>query len=136
MSEVKKTTLSDRIRAAVRAFQGKPKDHIDVGVRVNRCSECKLQDLREVIGPKKYDKEVRHFYVALDDIIDTVNPKDTADLGNYLKDKCARGLLESLKNAGAITFFERTRPGPCPGVKEVHYEARIEVIMPEKEAEQ
>ena len=40
MNKVKKTTLKDRIRDAVRAFQGKPKDTIDLGVRVNRCDEC------------------------------------------------------------------------------------------------
>lgn len=40
MNKVKKTTLKNRIRDAVRAFQGKPKDTIDLGVRVNRCDEC------------------------------------------------------------------------------------------------
>lgn len=49
MSNVKKTTLLDRIRAAVRAFQGKPKDTIDVGVRVLRCNECEYK--------RKFDAE-------------------------------------------------------------------------------
>jgi hypothetical protein len=44
MNEVKKTTLKDRIRAAVRAFQGKPKDTFDLGVRVHRCDQCKRGD--------------------------------------------------------------------------------------------
>jgi hypothetical protein len=43
MSKVKKTTLLDRIRDTVRAFQGKPKDTIDVGVRVHRCHECEYK---------------------------------------------------------------------------------------------
>lgn len=54
MNEVKKTTLLDRIRAAVRAFQGKPKDHIDVGVRVVRCNECERGDCETCAYKRKF----------------------------------------------------------------------------------
>lgn len=55
MNNVKKTTLKDRIRAAVRAFQGKPKDHIDVGVRVNRCSECERGDCETCAYKREFE---------------------------------------------------------------------------------
>lgn len=136
MSNVKKTTLLDRIRAAVRAFQGKPKDTIDLGVKVHRCSECERIDPREVILPKKVDKEVRAFHACIDKCFVTETRVDREDKDNMFKNECALGLLRELKAAGAITFTTSERREPCPGVTKVHYETCIDVVMPEKEVKQ
>lgn len=136
MNEVKKTTLKDRIRAAVRAFQGKPKDHIDVGVRVNRCSECERLGPREVVLLKKVDKEVRAFHVCIDRVFITETRVDRKYRDNMFKNECALGLLRELKAAGAITFTASERKEPFPGATKVHYEAYIDVVMPEKKEAQ
>lgn len=135
MSEVKKTTLSDRLRAAVRAFLGKPKDYIDVGVRIKRCSECEHIDPREIILPKKVDKEVCTFHACIDRCFATETRVDREDMDNMFKNECALELLRELKAAGAITFTSSERREPCPGLTKVHYETCIDVVMPEKEAE-
>ena len=51
MNEVKRLTLKDRIKAAVRAFKGKPKNHltVDLGVSVHRCSECDRENVNKAV---------------------------------------------------------------------------------------
>lgn len=47
MNEIKKTTLKDRIKNAVRAFKGKPVTSVQFGIDVKRCDKCeyKIGDL-------------------------------------------------------------------------------------------
>jgi hypothetical protein len=40
MNKVIKTTMAMRIRAAWRALTGKPKNSIELGLEIKRCSEC------------------------------------------------------------------------------------------------
>lgn len=40
MNKVKKTTLTDRIKNAWRAFCGKPASSLSLGIDVKRCDEC------------------------------------------------------------------------------------------------
>ena len=56
MNEAKKTTLKDRIRNAVRAFQGKPKLTLDLGVRVHRCDECERSDCEACAYKRKFEE--------------------------------------------------------------------------------
>lgn len=48
MNEIKKTTFWDRIKAAWRAFQGKPKTSLSIGVEVKQCSKCDREQIREM----------------------------------------------------------------------------------------
>lgn len=43
MNNMKRTTLMDRIKNAIRAFQGKPIQSISLGVDVKRCDECEYK---------------------------------------------------------------------------------------------
>lgn len=43
MNEVKRTTLSDRIRNVIRAFKGQQIGSLQFGVEVKRCSECEFR---------------------------------------------------------------------------------------------
>ena len=40
MNKVKKTTLWDRLKAAARAFKGKPVGSLTFGLEIKRCDEC------------------------------------------------------------------------------------------------
>lgn len=44
MNKAKKTTLWDRLKAAARAFKGKPAGSITFGLEIKRCSECKRKE--------------------------------------------------------------------------------------------
>lgn len=44
MNAVKKTTLIDRIRAAIKAFRGKPIGHLYYGLEIKECSKCKYRN--------------------------------------------------------------------------------------------
>lgn len=56
MNKAKKTTLWDRIRAAVRAFQGKPKNTLQLGLRVTRCDECDRGDCEQCVYKHKFEE--------------------------------------------------------------------------------
>ena len=43
MNTISQTTLMDRIKNAIRAFQGKPIQSISLGVDVKRCDECEYK---------------------------------------------------------------------------------------------
>lgn len=43
MNAISQTTLMDRIKNAIRAFQGKPIQSISLGVDVKRCDECEYR---------------------------------------------------------------------------------------------
>lgn len=43
MNNINRTTLMDRIKNAVRAFQGKPIQSISLGLDVKRCDECEYK---------------------------------------------------------------------------------------------
>ena len=69
---MKKRTLLDRIRAAIRAFRGKPIGSVSFGIDVKRCSECDKNDNSGIwyicdrtlcpdCSPEcKYTSDVRH----------------------------------------------------------------------------
>ena len=40
MNKIKPTSLRDRVKAAVRAFRGKPISTLFLGVEVKRCDKC------------------------------------------------------------------------------------------------
>lgn len=46
MNDIKRTTLSDRFRNAIRGFKGKPIDILYLGVDVKRCCECEYKNDR------------------------------------------------------------------------------------------
>ena len=50
MSVVKKTTLITRIKAAIKAFRGKPIGHLYYGLELKECSKC---EYRKVCADKK-----------------------------------------------------------------------------------
>lgn len=127
MNEVKKTTLLDRIRAAVRAFQGKPKDHIDVGVRVNRCSEC--------------ERPVTSFFGCYEDEVFLPRISESAaEREERKRDQkllAAHRLLAELENAGALRYDIKTSEPTEFMTQRVICVAKLDVVMPEKkEAEQ
>lgn len=43
MNDMKRTTIIDRFKNAIRAFQGKPIQSISLGVDVKRCDECEYK---------------------------------------------------------------------------------------------
>ena len=43
MNQLKQTTLLDRIKNAIRAFQGKPIQTLSLGLDVKRCDECEYK---------------------------------------------------------------------------------------------
>lgn len=43
MNTVKKTTLLSRIRAAIKAFKGKPIGHLYYGLELKKCDECEYR---------------------------------------------------------------------------------------------
>ena len=57
MNKVKRTSLLDRLRAAGRAFIGKPAKSITFGVEVKRCSDCKRDDC-DTCGYKVHSRKV------------------------------------------------------------------------------
>ena len=57
MNEVKKTTMAMRIRAAWRALTGKPKNSIELGLEIKRCSECE-RGICETCGYKVHSEGV------------------------------------------------------------------------------
>ena len=57
MNEVKKTTMARRIRAAWRALTGKPKNSIELGLEIKRCSECE-RGICETCGYKVHSEGV------------------------------------------------------------------------------
>lgn len=50
MNEVHKTTLKDRIKAAIAAFKGKPAGFLSYGIRVTRCEDCNRRDLSRIVN--------------------------------------------------------------------------------------
>ena len=44
MNKAKKTTFWDRLKAAARAFKGKPVSSLTRGLHVKRCDECERGD--------------------------------------------------------------------------------------------
>lgn len=56
MNEIKGTTLRDRLRAAVRAFQGKPAHQIHLGLRVERCDKCERGDCTTCAYKNEFEK--------------------------------------------------------------------------------
>ena len=52
---IKGGTFGQRIKAAVRAFQGKPAHTISLGLEIKRCSEC--EPICSLCGAKIQEKE-------------------------------------------------------------------------------
>ena len=48
-------SLRKRIKAAVRAFKGKPTDCIHLGVEVKRCDECGRGDCEDCVYKRKFE---------------------------------------------------------------------------------
>ena len=48
MTTIKRITLKDRLRDAVRAFRRVPVRQIQLGLKVERCDECELQKLKKL----------------------------------------------------------------------------------------
>lgn len=44
MNKMTKRSIRDRIRDIIRAAQGKPKDHITVGLELKHCKDCERGD--------------------------------------------------------------------------------------------
>ena len=60
MEKIKKRTLIERIRDAIRAFRGKQIGSVTFGVDVKRCSECD-QTLCKKCSPEcKHTTDIRH----------------------------------------------------------------------------
>lgn len=57
MNNIKHASLLDRLRAAGRAFMGKPTKSITFGVEIKRCSECE-RGYCEVCGYKVHSEGV------------------------------------------------------------------------------
>lgn len=56
MNEIKGTTLRDRLKAAFRAFQGKPAHQIRLGLKVERCDKCERGDCPTCAYKNEFDK--------------------------------------------------------------------------------
>lgn len=52
MNTVKKTTLISRLKAAIKAFRGKPISHLYVGLELKECRKC---EYRKACTDKKED---------------------------------------------------------------------------------
>lgn len=126
MNKVKKTTLKDRIRAAVRAFQGKPALHLDLGVKVHRCSEC--------------ERPVTPFFGCYEDEVFLPRISESAaereERKRQQKVLAANRLLGELENAGAIRYDIKTSEPTEFMTQRVICVAKLDVVMPEKEAQQ
>lgn len=46
MNKVKRLGILDRVRAARRAFMGKPSGHLTFGLEIKRCSDCERGDCK------------------------------------------------------------------------------------------
>lgn len=44
MNAAKKTTLIDRLRAAIKAFRGKPIGYITYGLEIKECRNCEYRN--------------------------------------------------------------------------------------------
>lgn len=86
---------------------------------------------------KRLDKEVLPFDAFLDKYFATGFPMKREDRDDFFKNECALALLKELRAAGAIAFtIVEDAASISTGVKRVRYRAHIDVVMPEKEAEQ
>ena len=130
MNKVKKTTLLDRIRAAVRAFQGKPAESINLGIDVKRCDECCI---------KKSTRQVKTFHANVGSFIN-IDEGLTPEHERALLRECCGTIAWKMVDEGALTF----RVGPCtqysmPGrfpVRYIEMQAEVDVVMPDKEEAQ
>lgn len=57
MKEMKKLGLGGRLRAAKRAFIGKPTGHITFGLEIKRCSECERGNCA-ICARKQHSEEI------------------------------------------------------------------------------
>lgn len=56
MNKVKKTTLWDRLKAAARAFKGRPVSALTLGVEVKRCDKCERGDCTQCCYKQEFEK--------------------------------------------------------------------------------
>lgn len=56
MNKVKKTGLWGRLKAAARAFRGKPAGSITFGLEIKRCSECGRGDCAQCCYKQEFEK--------------------------------------------------------------------------------
>ena len=130
MNKVKKATLLDRIRAAVRAFQGKPAETLNLGIDVKRCDECCI---------KKATRQVQTFHAHVGSCIN-IDEGLTPELERRLLRQCGETISRKMVDEGALTF----RVGPCtqynmPGrfpLQYIEMQAEVDVVMPDKEEAQ
>lgn len=134
MNKVKKTTLLDRIRAAVRAFQGKPAKSINLGIDVKRCDECCI---------KKATRQVKTFranvgsFINIDEGLTPEHEGLTPEHERSLLRGCCEKIAWKMVDEGALTF--RAVPHTqynMTGRKSMQYiemQVEVDVVMPDKE---
>ena len=54
-NKIKKQTFFNRIRAAIRALRGKPRDSITLGVEVKECRKCERGDCDTCVYKSKFE---------------------------------------------------------------------------------
>ena len=54
--KLKKTGLWDRLKKAVKAFQGKPAQSLELGVVVKRCSDCDRSDCEQCVYKNEFNR--------------------------------------------------------------------------------
>lgn len=99
MNKLKRTTLGDRLKAAIRAFKGTPIGSLQFGLEVKRCDECEYKN--PVNWPDYHDFDVGtdhngHYFLSLHNGYDTDEDADTSALGVFTLDQ-VKTLISNLR---------------------------------------
>ena len=99
MNKLKRTTFGDRLKAAVRAFKGRPISQLYLGLEVKRCDECEYKN--HVNWPDYHDFDVGtdhngHYFLSLHNGYDADEDRDTSALGVFTMDQ-VKTLISNLR---------------------------------------
>lgn len=82
MNNTSQVTITDRIRNAIRAFQGNPIQYVSLGVDVKRCDECEYRGGAGIREHLMVIMGVRAAYMDSEGIIDI--PKGFSGEGTFV----------------------------------------------------
>ena len=99
MNKPKFTTLSDRIKAAIRAFKGRPIDYITFGVDIKKCNECEYKNPFYWPDFHDFDLGTDHngrYFLSLHNGYDADDDKDTSALSVFTLEQ-VKTLISNLR---------------------------------------
>lgn len=119
MNQVSKTTLLDRIKNAIRAFQGKPIQTLYLGLDVKRCDECEY---------KKDARLCEHLLVVMGARAGYMDSAGTIDIPEGLEEE---GKLAEFVKKTVDRYLQEATDG-----KDVNFDEYIETALIKQYGEQ